>query len=64
MNISATILKVIGVVLALVGLALLVGSVGLHLLPVHAGSLAVEIVIGLVFLVVGYCLVTGQGVSL
>lgn len=64
MKISEIIIKIIGVVLAIVGFALLLSIVGINLFGIAVSSIWVAIILGIGFLGVGIYLIRGGGIQL
>lgn len=64
MSISDLIIKVIGVVLAIVGFALLMSTVGIGVFGIGLSPVWLAILVGLLFLAVGIWLVRGGAITL
>ena len=64
MSLSQVVSKVIGIILAIVGLALLLSLVGIHILGVGISPWYVELVAGILFLASGIYIINGGNISI
>lgn len=64
MSLSEIVVKIIGVVLALVGFALLLSVVGVDVFGVHVANVILAIVLGVAFLGAGIYIVRGGTVTI
>lgn len=64
MSLSDIVVKLIGAVLALVGFALLLDLVGLHLFGVRIANPILEVVVGVIFLGGGIYIVRGGNITI
>lgn len=64
MSLSEILIKVIGIVLALVGLALLLAAVGVNFLGVNIGTWWLDVLVGVIFLGGGIWILRGGTISL
>ena len=64
MSLSETVVKLIGLVLAIVGLALLLSTVGLNFLGIALSPVWVAIIVGVLFLGAGIYIIKGGNISL
>jgi hypothetical protein len=63
LSVSGMIVKGIGVILAIVGLALLLAAVGLQFMGVHVEPVLLELILGLCFLGLGVWLIGGGKIT-
>jgi hypothetical protein len=64
MSLSEIVIKLIGIVLAIVGFALLLSLVGVSFLGVHLAPWYLALVVGILFLAAGIYIIRGGNVSL
>lgn len=64
MSLSVIIIRLIGIVLAIVGLALLLAAVGINFLGVATPNIWIDIVVGVIFLGAGIWIIRGGTVTL
>ncbi len=64
MSVSNIVIKIIGVVLALVGLALLLSVVGIDFLSVSLSPWWVAVLVGMLFLGTGIWIIRGRNISI
>jgi len=64
MSLSEIVIKVIGIVLAIVGLALLLSAVGVEILGVGLSPVWLAILVGVIFLGAGIWIIRGGSISL
>ncbi len=64
MSLSEIFIKFVGLVLALVGFALLLSVVGINLIGVNAPNIWFALILGVVFLGAGIYIIRGGNVSL
>ena len=64
MSLSETIVKIIGIVLAVVGLALLLSSVGVSLFGIGLSPVWPAILVGIIFLGAGIYIIRGGNFTL
>lgn len=63
MSLSEIIIKLIGVILAVVGFALLLSTVGLNILGIGLSPVWLSILVGFIFLGIGIYIVRGGNIS-
>ena len=64
MSVSEILVKLIGLILAIVGLSLLLSAVGIHALGASVSPLWLELLLGVVFLAAGVYIVRGGNIVL
>lgn len=64
MSVSEILIKLMGVVLAIVGFALLLSVVGVDVFGIHVGNMIVSIILGVCFLGAGIYIVRGGTIQI
>lgn len=64
MSLSEIVVKLVGLVLLIVGLALVLSAVGIHFLSVGLSPVWLSVVVGVVFIGAGIYIIRGGSISL